>query len=267
MPARPGAWTTTLWLLAFLAALRRPRGASALGPDARPRRVRLPRARGRRARVRGRAGGDPLARPGRVPRDRRVLGGAPAHEGRLAAPALARRGGRDHGGRRRADGPRDRTAAQRVRRRQHLDPQLDLAAPADLVPGDLGRSARARAARGDGARPHVDAERPLRDRAHAPRARRPRARRDRPPGAGARASPRPGTSGARRRASASRSHTRGWASSPLRPRSPVSRARSESSCSRSRTRRRTGLPSRSSSSWRSSSAVRDCRSARSSACS
>ena len=138
-------------------------------------------------RLRGRAGRDPVARTGSVPRDRRLHRGAPAREGRLAAAPLAgRRDRRDRGGGS-AHRNRDRPAAERVRRRQHLDPELDRPDPADVVPGHLRRRAGPRPPGDDRPRPYGDPDRPLPRRALARGARDPRARRARSARAGARA--------------------------------------------------------------------------------
>ena len=157
------------------------------GAHGRSGRLRLPRARGRGPRLRGRAGRDPLARTGSVPRDRRLHRGNPAREGRLAAAPLAPRRDRRDRGRGSAHRDRDRPAAERVRRRQHLDPELDRPDPADVVPGHLGRRAGPRPSGDDRPRPYGDPDRPLPRGAVARRARDPRARRSRSARAGARA--------------------------------------------------------------------------------
>ena len=170
----------------------RPGCAPGVGPDGRSRRLRLPRARRGRPRVRGRARRDPVARAGRFLRDRRLRRGDPAREGRLAAAPVAARRRARRGGVRSPHRARDRQAARRIRRRQHLDPQLDRPADAHVVPRHLGRSAGARDARGERARPHAHADGALRARRHAARGRGPRLRRALAPRAGPRARRRPG---------------------------------------------------------------------------
>ena len=139
-----------------------------------------------------------------------------AREGRLAAAAVASRRSRRRGRLRRAHRDRDRAAPRRVRRSQHVDPQLDRSADADLVPRHLGRSAGARDARGERPRPHAHADYSLRDRRHAGRIGGARLRRARPsPGRASRSRP-AGTRSTRRSASEFRS--RAFGSERSRPR-------------------------------------------------
>ena len=88
---------------------------------------------------------------------------------------------------------RDGAAARSVRRRQHVDPELDRPAHAHVVPRDLGRSAGARDARGEPARPHADADGALRARRRAAGGRGPRLRRAVAPRARARSRRRTGS--------------------------------------------------------------------------
>ncbi len=165
---------TTPWWSGSSRPCRADRPA-ALRPDARPRRIRLPRRGCRRARVCRRPRRDPVARTGRLPRDRRLRRGDRARQmaGWPLLPSLV--------------------ARSRLRlRRRPLDraSQPDGCAAAFVAvstwilswivvlaltsfPGISGGAQGLVLPEAEVLRPHSDSDCPLRDRAHAPRPHRP----------------------------------------------------------------------------------------------